>query len=710
MTFLYVWYNKHNILGTRDDFTMIGEIPRNAQKSTYLPPQSVIDFTKKVRQDYQIGWSILHEAHEELNNTSVIAEMNRNQKLFNSFVEDLSANPDESWRWSGTRPITRNKIISILAHMTAQITVPNIFAQNDQDEEDKQMANVMRDILTWMIQNSDYSQDFVLAVMGALVNPVTYMGAEFNEVMQSIKERLENGELTLSQTRDEVLSGFQTHIYSADQILITNAHERNIQKQRAIIKRTFVDFDTAEAMFGHHENFMFVQPGVKALFNEKDGLFYDIKEDTNTNLVEISRYYNRREDVGVAFVNGIYMGDSVFRQRFDENGEPAFEEGEPVSDELRPEDLNPIKHRDNSNRPKYNVAPIGYERINEHFFYFKSAVAKLAPEQDLVDAMYRMVMDGTFLSVMPPVAISGDDEVETDVWFPGAAHHISRDTEIAPLSSGNDLNAGYRALQEIERSMEQSSQSDIRSGQSQQGAQTAFEIARLEQNARIQLGNFGKEIGTFVAQIGQLMVDIALQHLTVAETEEILGGQVRLKYRPFLVADQDFGGEKITKHIRFSDELIGRKMTDEEMKRRRLKLLKESGAKIKDGKVKVERIINEVNPVLFSRMKYLVRVEPDSMLPKNEAFTKALKLEAYDRALQNPLIINDPEALTAVTRDFLFGALHETQGEEDKYLPKAKNILGRESAQNIRPDNQGSRLIEQATRQNALRGQTAEVA
>ena len=690
---------------------MIGTIHKGATKSAYQPPQSVVAFTKKAREDYQIGWDILHSSREELNNNSVITEMNRNQKLFNSFVEDLSANPDESWRWVGTRPITRNKIVSILGHITAQITVPNVFAQNDQDEEDKQAGNVMRDILTWMTQNSGYNKDFVLAVLGALVNPVTLMGAEFNHVLQSIKERMENGELTISETRDEILSGFQTHVYSADQILITNAHEQNIQKQRVIIKRVFVDYSTAEALFGHHENFGFVSPGRKVLFNEDDGLFYDIKEDTNTNLVEIATYYNRRADVEVPFVTGIYMGDNVLRQQVDEDGEPMIDgDGALVVDELNPEDLNPIKHRDNRNAPKYPFAPIGYERINEHFFYFKSAVAKLAPEQNLVDAMYRMVMDGTFLSVMPPVAIRGDSEIETDVWFPGAAHHVSQDTQVEPLTAGNDLNAGYRGLQEIERSMEQSSQSDIRQGISQQGTQTAFEIARLEQNARIQLGNFGKELGIFVAQIGQLMVDIALQHLTVAESEEILGGQVRLKYRPFLVADQDFGGKRITKYIRFMDELIGRRLTEKELKQRQIRLLKESGGKIKNGKVEVEKMIYEVNPVLFSRMKYLVRVEPDSMLPKNEAFDKALKLEVYDRVLISPHLLQDPEAMTAITRDFLFGALQETRGEEDKYLPKVQNILGREAAQNIIPQKQGSRVIEQATRQNALRGQTAEVA
>jgi len=207
-----------------------------------------------------------------------------------------------------------------------------------------------------------------------------------------------------------------------------------------------------------------------------------------------------------------------------------------------------------------------------------------------------------------------------------------------------------------------------------------------------------------------LMVDIALQHLTVAETVEILGGNVRLNYRNFIVQDQKVGGQTVTKHLRFSDELIGLQMSEEERKKRNVKLLKEAGAKMERGEVKVEKHIYEVNPFLFSRMKYLVRVEPDAMLPKNEAFEKAMSLEVYNRAIQNPLIVQDPEALSTVTRDFLFGALAKTQGEEDKYLPDTRRVLGEAAARAVQQGGgQNAGQVQQLLNKGGLRAEAPEV-
>ena len=87
---------------------------------------------------------------------------------------------------------------------------------------------------------------------------------------------------------------------------------------------------------------------------------------------------------------------------------------------------------------------------------------------------------------------------------------------------------------------------------------------------------------------------------------------------------------------------MGKKMTKPEILKESFKLGVKEG-----GKDATKRLI-EVNPEMFAKMKFLIIVEMDRLLPKNEAFEKALKLEAYDRMIENPFI--DQEA---VTRDFL---------------------------------------------------------
>lgn len=103
------------------------------------------------------------------------------------------------------------------AQVTTAYLVPIYVAQNDSDETDVMFSNFMRDIVEWMTypENSDYQPSFLNATFGMLTNPVTYMGAEYCEVYQKIKEKAEDGSPVTREIMDEMLSGFRAPIYSA---------------------------------------------------------------------------------------------------------------------------------------------------------------------------------------------------------------------------------------------------------------------------------------------------------------------------------------------------------------------------------------------------------------------------------------------------------------------------------------------------------------
>ncbi len=65
-----------------------------------------------------------------------------------------------------------------------------------------------------------------------------------------------------------------------------------------------------------------------------------------------------------------------------------------------------------------------------------------------------------------------------------------------------------------------------------------------------------------------------------------------------------------------------------------------------------------VNPARFRELKYKIKVSVDQMEPKSKALEKALNLELYDRAIQNPLVDQD-----SITRDFLLDVYRP--GESD---------------------------------------------
>lgn len=609
---------------------MIGSIYKDKHNvSSYQPTKEVLELTRQVRDGYKQGHEILHREWVELNNYSVIGRMNKDQLVFNSFVDESVEDPREAWKWRGTRGQARKNTMAMHAQLTAQYVLPSVFAQNEAQELDREMSDVAHDVLEWMAINSNYRSSFLLATMGMLVNPVTYLGAEYNEVYQKVKAPNEDGSFTVKEILDEELSGFNAPVYSADQILITNAYEQNIQRQKWVIKRRFMEYEEAMAMYGSHENFTFVNKGVQSLYSDDDGLFYDIRDDDHPGMVEEVIAYCRRDDLEVVFINGIYMGDVSV-------------------------DANPIKHRDNRNAPRVPVTPFGYERVGEHFFYFKSLVNTVGWDHVLLDRMYEIVMNKEILNLLPPLAFSGVDKIDTEVVVPGAMIASENpEFKASPILPATNTAPAYAAMRDIQASMDDASVSALQRGQLPDPNQKAYSVATANQNAEILLSSAMKSLGESVMRYGMLMLDIGLMHLTVAQVDEITG---KPKYRTFILEDQSVDGRRVDKKIMFDEALIGRRMSEKQRAEEAVKLYEQTMKK--EGKESVYR----VNPHLWSKMRYMCRIEPDAMLPKNAAFEKAQAERMYALLRKDPLV--SPEVLVRK----LIGTHY--RGEENDFMPQ----------------------------------------
>lgn len=610
---------------------MIGAIHSHTPKSAYNPSQEIKDFTSFVQKDFSIGDEILNKPYVELNDMSVIDRMNRDQRVFNAFVDENIENPSEAWKWRGTRSKARNKAIAMHAQLTAGYIIPMFMAQNESDEEDRFFSDAMRDITEWMVENSNYKSSFLMATMGMLVNPVTYLGAEYAQVYQTIKEKTEEG-FTKKEILDEILSGFQAPVYSADQVLITNAHEQNIQRQRCVMKRKYIDFSEAQAKYGDHENWDYVMPGTRSIYSQSEGLFYDVKDDDHPLLVEEVTYINRREDTEVCFVGGIYMGN--------ENTES-----------------NPIRHRDNRNAPKYNIVPFGYQRINEHFYFYKSLMNAQYWDNQLLDAQYEVGMNRLFLDTNMPIAVSGTDQVDGDIAFPGAVTAFAdKDVVAKAVLPQADIGSMFNGMSVVERSMDEASVSDVTGGQLPDKDTKATSINVAEKNAQTLLQGVGKTLAESVVQYGGLMSDIVVQHLSVPQVEQIIGDNQKFKYRSFILKNKTVGGREVSKVIRFDESLLGMAMTDEDKEMSEISMLEETG--YPENTTEIYRI----NPELFSRMKYLSSVEPQRMFPKNEEYMQAMYSQLLAQTTNNPYV-----SLEALTRKTMYAFL---RGEAEDVMQK----------------------------------------
>ena len=268
-----------------------------------------------------------------------------------------------------------------------------------------------------------------------------------------------------------------------------------------------------------------------------------------------------------------------------------------------PDQPNPRKDK------KYPFAKTGYETVDEgKFFYYKSLVNKLKDEQAIINKLYQMVIDGTFLQLMPPTVVYGTEFVNSSVVTPGTITHFKNvDSKLEKVDVKNDLAAN--AVEKIEDSVSESSSDILSSGQSNKGPQTAFEVSRLEQNARIVLGLFGKMVGFLVKDFGELRMSDILQFLTVGDVAELTSEATNLKFKSFILPDKSVDGKTKTRKIDFSLDLPDEPTPESEYEEMEFDLLDQEGGM--DGKIRIYK----VNPTLFRKLKYKVKVTPDVITP-----------------------------------------------------------------------------------------------
>lgn len=598
---------------------MIGTIETDSTVSHYSPSEEVRAFTAQVKKDYNHGYQILTKTWTELNGYSVIEDMNRGRKMFNAFVDESYDNPSEAWKWRGTRSKARNKGIAMHANLTASYMMPAFQAQNDDSEIDREVSEFMTDLVEWMAQdeNSNYKENFLALVFAMESDPIVYMGAEFQEVMQTIKMKGEDGKYTKKEILDEVLSGFKAPIYTADQVIMSNSHERNLQKHKTVKKRRWVEYGEAEAKYKDHPNWGYVQPGYNTVYNEADGLFYDIKDEAHEGLVEEVTSMYRREDTEVCFLGGIYMGHSDINN-------------------------NPMKHRDNFGAPRYNLQQFGFYPIGSHFIFYKSMMNTMRWDNALYDASTEIMANRAMLDAEMPVAVSGTDKVDGDIIYPNAVVAFKDlNTKVTPLMPQSQLGNIMQSLNLTEDSMSESSVSETISGQLPQASQKAYSVSQAQANSKKIIGGVAKGLASSISKYGLLMGDIAINHLSTPQVEDIVGDETKLKYRNFVLK-----GKKTSKKLMFDESLIGQTMTPTEKRGANLDLYKEGEDK--------EMSIMKANPEFVSKMKYYCRADYKELFEHDDEAMKAMVTNLYAMLGQDPLV-NKEELLQEVMYAYFKG-------------------------------------------------------
>lgn len=236
----------------------------------------------------------------------------------------------------------------------------------------------------------------------------------------------------------------------------------------------------------------------------------------------------------------------------------------------------------------------------------------------LYDAMSEIIMNRAMLEVEMPIAVSGTDQIDSDVIFPNSVVSFeSQDTRVTPLLPPSNLSGGFAALRETEKSITEGSVNETTSGQLPDANQKAYNVAQAQAAAKKLIKGVGQSLAESVVWYGDLMKDIVINHITAPQVDELVGGGMKLKYRSFLLTNKSSGGKVNDKYIHFDESLIGKEMSDVEKKYANVGLLEEA-----DDKQSLIRI----NPELFAKFKYLSRADTEELFVKNQEYWQPILL------------------------------------------------------------------------------------
>lgn len=594
--------------------------------SNYQPDSNTTAVRQLIVKHFRLGDMTMRRPRREFNDLSVLTRTMVDQMSFNAYQPNngdaLEGDEINSWRSRAMRPIARNKVISIAAHATARLLFPKVFAYDSQSDEQVEAAQVMMDLMEWAGNQSDYNKTALYATISALVNPASIIYTEYSETYREVKREKGANGYRIEKILDEDFSGFKDYVVPVDELFIENIYEHDIQKQAWLIWRKVISYEQAELKYGSIKEFEYVKPGVQLIFNDANTTFYEVYDaNMRPEMVEEVIYWNKSKDLKITMVNGVMLCEA-------DNPNPR-------------------------NDKQYPFVKFGYELIDEgKFFYYKSLVFKMQQDEKIINTLYPMIIDGTYLNLFPPMVAIGSETIGSDVIVPGAVTTFgSPDSDLRPIRTSTALNEGLGALFQVEKSVSESSADYFASQVPGSKNDTAYGTSVIQNNANVILGLFVQMIAQQVKDFGKLRIQDVLQFLTIADASQITNAE--LVYKTFLLTDK--AGSNVKK-IKFETSLP--EQADEETK------LEESFKTLKmQGGLDSKTSLSRVNPELFRNLKFIAGINPDIMNPMSEELERQYGLQLYDRAIANPIL--DQEE---VTKDFLLELYPKSKKDPSKYI------------------------------------------
>ena len=534
---------------------------------------------------------------------------------------------------------------------------PYCYAYNDDDEEDKTTAEVMRILIEDHLKKANYEIKFLFMVVSALVNPAVFCEIEYVEAMQTIKEKMAGGKYKLTEVVDDFLSGIGLNIIPIDQVLLGDFYTSEMQRQPYICRVRRITYDEAKKIYAGKyfmegkDLFDFVEAGRTRVWmaGQEHQTLYDIEwTEADANYVQELTIKYRGEDLELTWVGGVGM----------------FNYDDPYNS-------NPFKHRRMSmigdefkSIPIYNVAKSGFEPLDPtgRFAYYKSASFKLFWDDAGLNRMHQLAFDASYLDTIKPTFLTGVSKIDGSVMVPGATIGLPLGSQVSPYSMSPNIPSVLKVLELEQQDESESTQDNTSNGAPTPGV-TATATIKAQQNAQVMIGVFAIMIADLIRQVGELTMDCIIQHTTIGEMDAVIPEALNMKYRTLMIKGKQ-NGKDITNKIEFDSSLIGdeSKFPSKEAQKafyddEEWKMWEKAGDKT---------IHYRVNPYKFARTIYSIYIDPNMIISRSMG-TDAMRKDRAFNLLMDPRVIPYVNPQAVVDK---FVLEEYSDGDPDEFKPK----------------------------------------
>ena len=589
------------------------------QQSSYIMTDEERLTRMRIVRDFERGYMISQKPRIEFDDLSLQQRATVDKMSFNSYQPNngraVEGDIVNRWRSNAMRPVVRNKVISMAAHATNAMLYPGVKAFNQDKKHDSSGAQAMQDLIEFACIKSNYDYHSMQMTIAALFSPAAVVFTEY-ATRYRVVGRGDNKKVI----EDAAFTGFTDTVVPIQELYISNFYEHDIQKQDFLIWRRTPTYDAAMGKYGTADNWKYVKPGLQLVYNDANNTFYEAYDrDIQGDLVEEILYWNRSRNEFIVMVNGVFV--------------TAYDNENPRRD------------------MQYPFTKTGYEFLDEgRCFYYKSLAHKMQKDAEILNTVWPMYIDAQYMAMFPPLQNIGGEQLASNVAVPGTTVNLtSKDSIVKPIFPPVNQAGSMQALQSIESSINQTSESPVFNQGGAGPTQTAEEIRTRRQQLETILGLFIRMLMDFVEQYGKLKISDVLQYMTVAEAGQITGDD--LTYKSFILPAMK-GVRRQAKQLKFDGSMPDQSSELDQM------MMSAELAKEKD----VE--LWKIHPKFFRELTFETYITKDRIMPLSETEERGYILEEYDRLVANPL--TDQEAALKL----LLESYPKTHKNVDDYITK----------------------------------------